>query len=79
MRRCIPGEAGETPVGPVGCKLYIVVKQISPGLRVKTGFWGTRDPCCCETCAADLWVKFAPAKFQAMVVEAAAIMLRRDT
>src|SRR3954447_10736325 len=63
---------------PPGCSLFIVVKQVVPGLRMRAGFWGTRDPCCCETCAADLWVKFAPAKFQAMAVEAAAIMLRRN-
>jgi hypothetical protein len=45
---------------------------------MRVGFWGTRDPCGCEECAASLWVKFAPVRFQVMAVEAAAIMLRRD-
>src|SRR3954447_14278803 len=41
--------------GPPGCLLFTVVKQVVPGLRMRAGFWGTRDPCDCENCAAHLW------------------------
>src|SRR3954462_4140748 len=34
-----------------GCSLFIVAKQIVPGLRMRAGFWGTRYPCDCENCA----------------------------
>ena len=75
MRRLIQGE----PLVEIALPLpaYVVVKQVAPGLRMKAAFYGTHEPCDCENCAADLWVKFAPAKFQAMAVEVAAIMLRR--
>ena len=76
VRRLIQGEP---PVDIAPLPAYVVVKQVAPGLRMKAAFYGTHEPCDCEDCAADLWVKFAPAKFQAMAVEAAAIMLRKRT
>ena len=76
VRRLIKGEL----LGEIASSLpaYVVVKQVAPGLRMKAAFYGTREPCDCEDCAGDLWVKFAPAKFQAMAVQAAAIMLERS-
>jgi hypothetical protein len=76
VRRLIPGK----PLVEIASLLppYVVVKQITPGVRIKAAFRGSRRPCDCEACASDLWLKFAPAKFQALAVEAAAIMLRRS-
>src|SRR3954453_23011204 len=29
---------------PPGCSLFVVVKQVVPGLRMRAGFWGTCYP-----------------------------------
>ena len=67
-----PANLAHIPPWPI----YVAVKKVALGLRMKVAFWGSCAPCDCEDCAADLWLKFAPDKFQAMAVEAAAIMLR---
>jgi hypothetical protein len=72
---------GENPEAGQFCgahghlKAYFADKQIEPGLRRKSIFIGTRDPCACEECATDLWRQEAPVRFKAFALEAAAIAL----
>ena len=81
VRRYIPGEGGQaTPSEAPGYQLYVVVKQLTPGLLVHTSIWSSRAPACnCEHSAANLWLAIASPQIQAGAVDMAAeVMLRRS-
>jgi hypothetical protein len=78
VRRLINGEGLTGPEqsrGPAGWSVFVVVKQVVPGIRLRLAFRGSRSPCSCEACAANLWRQAAPDRFKSAAVEIATIAL----
>src|SRR5207344_187153 len=73
IRSYIPGEGGQaTPPEVPGYQLYVLVKQLTPGLLFHTSIRSPRDPPCdCENCIANLWKHVASPQLQAMLLPAA--------
>ena len=73
--------SGEHPVdllvhGPTSWPVHVIVKQAAVGVRVKIAVRSMRTPCSCETCAADLWDRFACDKTRRIALLMAATTLR---
>jgi hypothetical protein len=77
VRRMMPNEfPGTVPDGPLAWPVFVIVKQITPGTRMRSAFRGTRTPCGCESCTADLWERFASEQTKRIAHDIATIMLR---
>src|SRR5262249_39206723 len=76
--RLRPAIAGELPGAtfPPGPVRLAVVRQITPGTRLRLAMWATRPVCDWERCLAGMWEHVAPARFRELAVDVAASTLK---
>lgn len=79
VRRMIPGE--HLPValsyGPPDWPVYTLVKQVTPGCRMRVPFKFRQTPASSESCLAAIWERCASERTKRIALDMAAAMLGR--
>jgi len=78
VRRAIPNEIPPElqEFGPASWPVWVIVKRITPGVRLKVAYRAPQSPCTCRSCAARSWDQYAHPKAKALALDMAGIVLR---
>lgn len=79
IRRMIPGEHPPEVLafGPQDWPVFTLVKQISPGCRMRVPFKFRQTPASSESCLAAIWEQYASVRTKQIALDMAAAMLGR--